>query len=109
MSNKSFFERKIIKYFQFHITYDVNDAFRPFFDELDRNKDSEVTTEELKENGAFEQITSFREHIDEFLAKFWPIFDTDNSGTLNFEETMYYTVAIVDGAARLMIKVRKHR
>ena len=60
-----------------------------------------------QENGEFEDITSFREHIDEFLAKYWPIFDTDNSGTLNFEESMYYTAAILDGVARLIIKVRK--
>ena len=46
-------------------------------------------------------------HYDEFSAKYWPIFDTDNSGTLNFEENMYLISAIYDGFARLVIKVRK--
>ena len=44
---------------------------------------------------------------DEFSAKYWPIFDTDNSGTLNFEENMHFYTAVLDGAARLVIKVRK--
>ena len=55
----------------------------------------------------FEDKWGLVEHFDEFLAKYWPIFDADNSGTLNFEENMYFTAAIFDGAARQMIKVRK--
>ena len=77
--------------------------FRRAFDYLDSNSDSEFSTEELKENWPFDG------HYDEFSAKYWSVFDADNSGTLNFEETMYYTVAITDGGARLMIKVRKYR
>ena len=76
-------------------------VFRPPFDYRDSNRDSEVTIEEFKENGPFDG------HYDEFSAKYWPIFDTDNSGTLNFEENMYLISAIYDGFARLVIKVRK--
>ena len=35
------------------------------------------------------------------------MFDTDNSGTLSFEEIMYFYSALCDGAARLIIKVGK--
>ena len=75
--------------------------FRPAFDYLDSNSDSEATIEEFKESWSFDG------HDDEFSAKYWPIFDTDNSGTFNFEENMYFYTAFLDGAARLMIKVRK--
>ena len=75
---------------------------------MDSNRDSEVTTEELKEDRElYGETGAFHGNFDEFLAKYWPIFDTDNSGTLNFEESMYYTAAILDGVARLIIKVRK--
>ena len=73
------------------------------FDYLDSNRDSEVTIEELKENAPFYG------HFDEFSAKYWPIFDTDNLGTLNFEESMFFIAAINDGFAGLVIKVRKLR
>ena len=56
---------------------------------------------------AFEENGPFYGHFDEFSAKYWPIFDTDNSGTFNFEENMYFYTAFLDGAARLFIKVRK--
>ena len=71
------------------------------FDYLDSNKDSAVSKEEFKEK------RPFYGHYDEFLAKYWSIFDTDDSGTLNFEEYMYLTASLYDGLARLMIKVRK--
>ena len=51
----------------------------------------------------------FDGHSDEFSAKYWLIFDTDNSGTLNFEESMFFIAAINDGFAGLVIKVRKLR
>ena len=73
------------------------------FDFLDSNGDSEVSKEELKDNWPWDG------HNDEFFAEYWPIFDTDNSGTWNFEENMYYIAATCDGLARLMIKVRKLR
>ena len=56
---------------------------------------------------AFEENGPFYGHFDEFSAKYWPIFDTDNSGTFNFEENMHFYTAVLDGAARLVIKVRK--
>ena len=34
------------------------------------------------------------------------MFDTDNSGTLDEEEIMYFIAAFADGFARLIIKVR---
>jgi len=47
------------------------------------------------------------EQYDEFAAKYWHIFDSDSSGTLNFDEWMYSFAVIVDAFARLFIKVRK--
>ena len=64
----------------------------------DSNDDSEVSTEEFK--------TIYNKHNDEFLAKYWHVFDTDNSGTLNFEEYMYVSAAVTGGVARFYIKVR---
>ena len=46
-------------------------------------------------------------HFDEFSVQYLPMFDTDNSGTLNFEEYMYLNAATCDGDARLAIKVTK--
>ena len=84
-----------------NVTFQGDNVFRSPFDILDSNRDSEVTIEEFKEK------RPLFGHDDEFLAKYWPIFDTDNSGTLNFEENMYFHTAVFDGAARLIIKVRK--
>ena len=75
--------------------------FRQTFNWLDSNGDSEVSIEK------FNNDWPFSIDFDEFSAKYLPIFDTDNSGTLNFEESMYYFGAIADGAARLWIKVRQ--
>ena len=83
-----------------NVTFQGENLFRPPFDHLDSNKDSEVSKEEFNEG-------PFDGHYDEFSAKYWSIFDTDNSGTLNFEENMYLISAIYDGFARLVIKVRK--
>ena len=48
------------------------------------------------------------EQYDEFVAKYWHMFDSDNSGTLNFDEWMYFLTAVTaDIFARLCIKVRK--
>ena len=47
------------------------------------------------------------EQYDEFEAKYWQMFDSDNSGTLNFDEWMYFFVVFCDSYARLFIKVRK--
>ena len=75
------------------------------FDYLDSNRDNEVNIEEFKDK--FKHNALFHGYSDEFSAKYWPIFDSYNSGTLNFEENMYLTAALYDGLARLMIKVRK--
>ena len=83
------------------------DEARADFYSLDSNGDSEVSTEELKIGYFFKEDGPFHGHFDEFSAKYWPIFDTDNSGTINFEEHMYFYSAVLDGGARLMIKVRK--
>ena len=47
------------------------------------------------------------EQYDEFAAKYWHIIDSDNSGTLNFDEWMYSFAVFLDALARLFIKVRK--
>ena len=47
------------------------------------------------------------EQYDEFVAKYWLIFDSDYSGTLNFDEFLYFCAVISDAYARLFIKVRK--
>ena len=47
------------------------------------------------------------EQYDEFVAKYWHIFDSDNSGTLNFDECTYTLAGVADTSARLLIKVRK--
>ena len=75
-------------------------VFRPRFHKLDSNVDFEVSTEELE--------LLLRKYNDEFLAKYWHIFDKDNSGTLNFEEYKYTIAAFADGVARLFIQVRKY-
>ena len=80
--------------------------FQDPFQRLDYDGDSEVSTVEF--------VGEFAEHFalhgdlaDEFSAKYWHIFDSDNSGTLNFEELMYANAAMADGFARLFTKVRK--
>ena len=91
-----------------NVTFQGDNVFRSTFDYLDDNRDSEVSKEELNETALFHE-GPFDGHYDEFSAKYWPIFDTDNSETLNFEENMYFFAAICDGAASLMIKVRKFK
>ena len=79
--------------------------FREPFQRFDFDGDLEVSTEEF---GNFEEHFALdSSHYDEFLANYWHIFDTDNSGTLNFEEFMYVFAAMADGFARLLPKVRK--
>jgi len=84
----------------YNVTYPAFHTFQPLFRRFDSNRDSEVSTEEFSENGP----TGFNGHFDEFSEKYWPMFDTDNSGTLDFEEIMYFYTAVCDGAARLLIK-----
>ena len=36
------------------------------------------------------------EQYDEFVPKYWQIFDSDNSGTLNFDEYMYFCAGFLD-------------
>ena len=74
---------------------------------LDSNRDSELSAEEFN-NGHFDG-TPFNGHFEEFSAKYWPIFDIDKSGTMNFEEYQYFFAAFHDGAARLVLKVEKLR
>ena len=79
--------------------FQIDEAvFRPLFNKIDSNGDSEVSLEE------FDPMMG--PHWDEFLAQYWHIFDKDYSATLNFEECMYVSAAIADGFARLYIKVR---
>ena len=80
-----------------NVTFQGDNVFRSTFDYLDDNRDSEVSKEELNETALFHE-GPFDGHYDEFSAKYWPIFDTDNSETLNFEETMYFIAAIYDGS-----------
>jgi Ca2+-binding EF-hand superfamily protein len=79
-------------------SFNVSLMSNEMFDFLDSNGDSEVSKEELKDNWPWDG------HNEEFFAEYWSIFDTDNSGTWNFEENMYYIAATCDGLARLMIK-----
>ena len=44
---------------------------------------------------------------DEFIAKYWDLFDSDNSGSLNFDECMYTLAGVAYAYARRLIKVRK--
>ena len=85
--------------------YDVpsSDQFRY----LDSNRDSEISAEEF--NGGHFVGTPFNGHFQEFSAKYWPVFDIDKSGTMNFEENQYLYAAVNDGAARLVLKVGKLR
>ena len=99
------FRKRNNKIFQFDVTFRGHDVFQSPFRYIDTNKDSEISAKEFK-NELFSR-GPFEGHFDEFFAEYWPIFDTDNSGTLNFEETMYCYAAITDGEARLVLKVRK--
>ena len=83
-------------------------VFRQLFDWLDSNADSEVSAEELLESPLTSLLSKIdHRYSDEFKDKYWHIFDTDNSGKLNFEENMYTIAGIADGFARLIIKVSK--
>merc|ERR1719259_462912 len=73
-------------------------VFRQLFNWFDSNDDSEVSVEELKQF-EFLRTTGYK-----FFDKYWHIFDTDNSGTLNFEESIYTITGITDVFARLIIK-----
>ena len=50
---------------------------------------------------------AWTEEYDEFIAKYWDIFDSDNTGSLNFDECMYTLAGVAYTYARLLIKVRK--
>ena len=99
-----------------HLSKNHNDIFKmdatifrePFrrLTIFDYDGDSEVSIEEFVGEFA-EHFALDSGHYDEFLAKYWHIFDSDNSGTLNFEELMYANAAMADGFARLFIEVRK--
>jgi len=83
----------------YNVTYHDDDVFQQF----DSNRDSEVSIEEFLEKGPNRPIELYG-HFDEFSEKYWPMFDTDNSETLNFEEFMYFYTALCVGDARLLIK-----
>ena len=76
------------------------------FRSLDSNRDSEISAEEFNE---YFDGTFFNGHFEEFSAKYWPVFDLDKSGKMNFEENQYFFAALADGGARLVLKVAKLR
>ena len=80
-------------------------VFQEPFQYLDSNRDSEISVEEFNA-GLF---IGFNGHFEEFLTKYWPVFDIDKSGTMNFEENQYFYSALADGTAGLVLKVGKLR
>ena len=110
VSRTDHFRRENNKILKFDVTFHGYDVFQPPFHFLDSNRDFEISAEEFnKEFFLSEQNGLFNGHFEEFSAKYWPIIDSDNSGTWNFEESKYFTAALADGAARLVLKVGKLR
>ena len=91
----------------FQSKFDYESSLRPLASgtHLDRNGDSEVSIEEFSKLLIDDLVVA--EQYDEFVAKYWHIFDSDNSGTLNFDEYVYSLTVLADAFGRLFIKVRK--
>ena len=89
----------------FESEYDFEAVLQPLCNHLDRNGDSEVSTEEFTKLSVDDLVDA--EQYDEFAAKYWHIFDFDKSGSLNFDECMYTLVGVAHAYARLFFKVRK--
>ena len=71
-------------------------VLRSLFNAFDSDGDSVVSFEELAPD-------QFCDTCDGL----WDMFDTDNSGKLNFDEFVYFMNWFGDVFARLIIKVRK--
>ena len=108
VSRTGHFWKENNKIFKFDETFDGYDEslIQKQFRSLDSNRDSEISAEEF--NGHFDG-TFFNGHFEEFSAKYWPVFDLDKSGKMNFEENQYFWAAYADGVARLVLKVGKLR
>ena len=108
VSRTGHFWKENNKIFKFDVTFDGYVSRHDPFRSLDSNRDSEISAEEFN-TGLFSSIIGFNGHFEEFSAKYWPVFDIDKSGTMNFEENQYLIAALADGAARLVLKVGKLR
>ena len=95
VSRTGHFWKENNKILKFDVTFDGYDVFQPWFRSLDSNRNSEISAEEFNTGLLLSEETGpFNGHFEEFSAKYWPVFDIDKSGTLNFEENQYFIAAL---------------